>query len=181
MKKYFSLVFVAVLVLGAGCATVQNENKPVEVKPADVQTGTSTSTSVTAEIQKNDQKISEPQNKVSLKDWVGEWEYLRSKDGYEDSLSFNFKENNQKLAGTFMGVWSFPTAPAARLNDGVIEIISGTANTLNVKWEGSRNDTGTAALTLSKDKKTITWVGKLDSGVFDDGYHLGGTFTFKKN
>lgn len=114
--------------------------------------------------------------------WSGHWDYFTSDDqGYSQGVNLRLFAEDGGISGTFDAVWSFPGAPAARLNDGTLISNSVEGNRIVGTWEGSREDKGRVVLTLSDDKQQLTWEGLLAEGSADDGFALNGKRIFYRN
>lgn len=116
------------------------------------------------------------------KAWVGHWDYYTADDaGYSQGINVRLFIEDDNIVGDFDAVWSFPGAPAARLNNGTLQATDVKPNEIKATWEGSRDDRGEVVLRLSADKQQLTWVGTLAQGSADDGYAVNGTRVFHRN
>lgn len=91
---------------------------------------------------------------------TGNWNYFsQDKQGYSSGIDLSINQVDDTVAGEFNMVWSFPKAPAARLNNGTFhgKIVSGNANAARVEWIGSRDDSGTADIMYNSEKDAIEW------------------------
>ncbi len=119
---------------------------------------------------------------ITKKTWDGHWDYFISDDkGYSQGVNLRLFVEDSGISGTFDAVWSFPGAPAARLNNGTLVSNSVDGNRIVATWEGSREDSGKVTLRLSDDKQQLTWEGTLAEGSTDDGYALNGKLIFHRN
>lgn len=92
--------------------------------------------------------------------FTGHWTYFnRDAEGYSSGIDVTLNQIDNKVAGEFNMVWSFPKAPAARLNNGNFQgkLDEGDEKTAHVEWKGSRDDSGTALIRYLEDKDAIEW------------------------
>lgn len=114
--------------------------------------------------------------------WEGHWDYyLSGDDGYSQGVNLRLFVEDNNVVGDFDAVWSFPGAPAARLNNGTLQVKSVKPDEIVAEWEGSREDIGQVILRLSADKQKLVWDGKLGAGAVDDGFALDGKLVFYRN
>lgn len=111
---------------------------------------------------------------------VGHWSYfVEDEEGYSTGFDMKLTQKGKEITGEFSAVWSFPKAPAARINTGFISgVLNNDKISANVSWEGDRGETGTAAITFLPENKTIMW--KTNSVTGDDGFTFGESMVFRR-
>ena len=96
----------------------------------------------------------------SKNSFTGRWIYFnRDAEGYSSGIDLTVNQVDNKVAGEFNMVWSFPKAPAARLNNGNFQgkLAEGNEKIARVEWKGSRDDSGTALIRYLEDRDAIEW------------------------
>jgi len=88
----------------------------------------------------------------------GNWVYFdRDAAGYSTGVVVNVNHLDQVVAGDFSIVWSFPSAPAARIGTGTFRGTASGGQIARVDWEGDREDTGVAELIYNPILDTLDW------------------------
>ena len=119
---------------------------------------------------------------VPVSAWVGHWDfYQQDNQGYSQGVVLRLEQDGEQLVGDYDAVWSFPGAPAARLNNGVLSSVSTGGENIVLRWEGSREDSGEAILRLSKDGQELVWKGIPNDGAVGDEFSLEGERIFYRN
>lgn len=91
---------------------------------------------------------------------TGNWTYYaKDTEGYSSGINLDLTQLGETVAGEFTMVWSFPKAPAARINNGTLQgkMIGGDRKQATVEWIGSRDDSGSAEIIYNETKDTIEW------------------------
>ncbi len=104
--------------------------------------------------------LSQENDEVAPQSLTGNWTYFnRDAEGYSSGIDVTINQVDKKIAGEFTIVWSFPKAPAARLNNGNFqgELSSETQALARVEWLGSRDDSGVAEIRYLADKQALEW------------------------
>lgn len=111
---------------------------------------------------------------------VGHWSYVvEDEEGYSTGFDMELTQKEKEIIGEFSAVWSFPKAPAARINTGpIVGVIGKDGMNANVTWEGDRGETGTATITFVPQNKTIMW--KTNSVTSSDGFTFGESMVFRR-
>ncbi len=88
----------------------------------------------------------------------GNWVYFNQDDaGYSTGVVININHSNQTVLGDFSVVWSFPKAPAARIDTGTFEGVAVNGQLARITWTGDRDDSGTAELSYNTAFDTLDW------------------------
>ena len=81
---------------------------------------------------------------------TGNWVYFnQDAAGYSTGVVINVNHSDQTVAGDFSVVWSFPNAPAARIDTGTFRGTAANSQQAKIDWVGDREDLGTAIDILS--------------------------------
>lgn len=88
----------------------------------------------------------------------GNWVYFnRDAAGYSTGVVVNVNHQDQTVAGDFSIVWSFPSAPAARIGTGTFRGTASGGQLARVEWQGDREDSGVAELIYNPTLDTLDW------------------------
>lgn len=88
----------------------------------------------------------------------GNWVYFnQDAAGYSTGVVVNVNHNEQTIAGDFSVVWSFPQAPAARIDTGTFRGTAASGQLARIDWVGDRDDLGTAELSFDPTLDTLEW------------------------
>ena len=89
---------------------------------------------------------------------TGNWVYFNQDvAGYSTGVVININHSDQVIAGDFSVVWSFPNAPAARIDTGTFRGTASSGQLARIDWTGDREDFGTAELYLDAALDTLEW------------------------
>lgn len=93
---------------------------------------------------------------------TGEWTYsVRDTEGYTTSIDVQINQVDKDVSGQFLASWSFPKAPAARMDNGTFQgdLTQGDPTSATIEWRGDRDDQGRAELRYNKTDDTLEWRG----------------------
>ncbi len=88
----------------------------------------------------------------------GNWVYFNQDvAGYSTGVVVNVNHNDQTVAGDFSVVWSFPQAPAARIDTGTFRGTASSGQLARIEWTGDREDSGVAELIFDPSLDILEW------------------------
>lgn len=88
----------------------------------------------------------------------GNWVYFNQDvAGYSTGVVINLNHSDQTVTGDFSVVWSFPNAPAARIDTGTFRGTAVSGQLARIDWTGDREDSGTAELSFDPSLDTLEW------------------------